>query len=58
MGKVMHVLFLHKQKVVVWWWNRGGSVNTKETMYVVSVDVFNAEGSVFSCELSEIGEGV
>ena len=25
------------QKVVVWWWNRGGSVNTKETMYVVSV---------------------
>ena len=37
-------------------------MNTKETTYVVSVwhiGVFiNAEGSVFSCELSGTGEGV
>ena len=38
-------------------------MDTKETTYVVSVlhigiDFFNAEGSVFSCELSGTGEGV
>ena len=40
-------------------------MNTKETTYVVSVlhigvhniDFLNAEGSVFSCELSGTGEG-
>ena len=47
---------------VVWWWNRGESVNNKETTYVDSVlhigvhyiDFF----TVFSCELSGTGEGV
>ena len=40
-------------------------MNTKETMYVVSVlhiglhyNFLNAEGPVFSCELSGTGEGV
>ena len=35
-------------------------MNTKETTYVVHIGVYyiNAEGSVFSCELSGTGEGV
>ena len=58
-------IFLQKGQCLAVRWNRGGSVNNKETTYVDSVlhigvhyIYFFTEGSVFSCELSGTGEGV